>query len=177
MFWMLLTLMTINIFSTIIFTQLNHPLTMTLTIVFQTLLICSLTGFISQSFWFSYILFLVFLGGMLVLFIYITSLASNEMLSIPIKTIFIMFLIINLIIMISWLMDSSFTNTISTNLDMSPNNWSNSNYWSENPQSLMQLYNNPTSLNTLMLVLYLFLTLIAIVKITNIFYGPLRHIH
>nr|YP_010602070.1 NADH dehydrogenase subunit 6 [Ocellarnaca braueri]WAM61699.1 NADH dehydrogenase subunit 6 [Ocellarnaca braueri] len=173
----MLTLMMMNIFSTIIFTQLNHPLTMTLIIVFQTLLICTFTGFISQSFWFSYILFLVFLGGMLVLFIYMTSLASNEMFSMPVKTIFITFLIINSIIIISWLIDTSFTNMFSMNLDMIPNNSNYSNYWSETSLSLTKLYNQPTSLNTLMLVLYLFLTLIAIVKITNIFYGPLRHMH
>nr|YP_010602083.1 NADH dehydrogenase subunit 6 [Ocellarnaca nigra]WAM61712.1 NADH dehydrogenase subunit 6 [Ocellarnaca nigra] len=172
---MMLTLMTINISSTIIFTQLNHPLTMTLIIVLQTLLISSITGLISQSFWFSYILLLVFLGGMLVLFIYITSLASNEMLSLPIKTIFITLLTTLLILSISWLLDSSFTNITSMNLDMLPNNSNNSNYWSETFLSLMKLYNNPTNLNTLMLVMYLFLTLIAIVKITNIFYGPLRH--
>nr|QWQ55635.1 NADH dehydrogenase subunit 6 [Ocellarnaca sp.] len=173
----MLTLTTTNILTTIIFTQLNHPLTMTLIIMLQTLLICSFTGFISQSFWFSYILFLVFLGGMLVLFIYITSLASNEMFSMPIKTILGVSLIINMIIFTSWFLDSSLTNTISTNLDMLSNYKTNSNYWSETCLSLTSLYNNPTSLNTLMLVMYLFLTLIAIVKITNIFYGPLRHTH
>nr|UZC53699.1 NADH dehydrogenase subunit 6 [Ultragryllacris pulchra rubricapitis] len=174
MMLMLLSLM--NIFSTVLFTQLNHPLTMILIIIFQTLMICAFTGIISQSFWFSYILFLVFLGGMLVLFIYITSLASNEMFSIPMLTITLTLLIIIFLFLTAWFMDSSFTNTISKNTDMMF--LSNSdNYWTETSLSLMKLYNNPTNLNTLMLVMYLFLTLIAIVKITNIFYGPLRHMY
>nr|AQM40067.1 NADH dehydrogenase subunit 6 [Capnogryllacris melanocrania] len=172
---MLMSMM--NIFSTILFTQLNHPLAMILIIIFQTLLICLFTGIITQSFWFSYILFLVFLGGMLVLFIYITSLASNEMFSIPMKTIMLTFIILTFTLLISWLMDSSLTNLITNNSDMSLLNKTINNYWLETSMSLMKLYNNPTNLNTLMLVLYLFLTLIAIVKITNIFFGPLRHMY
>merc|ERR1712221_33590 len=60
------------------FTRLSHPLAIGLALLSQTILICLITGLSSSSFWFSYILFLIFLGGMLVLFIYVTSLASNE---------------------------------------------------------------------------------------------------
>merc|ERR1712198_806681 len=61
------------------FTRLSHPLAIGLALLSQTILICLITGLSSSSFWFSYILFLIFLGGILVLFIYVTSLASNEM--------------------------------------------------------------------------------------------------
>lgn len=40
--------------------------------------------------------------------------------------------------------------------------------------SLIKLFNQPSGAITLILVLYLFLTLIAVVKITKIFFGPLR---
>nr|YP_009412748.1 NADH dehydrogenase subunit 6 [Anabropsis crenatis]ASK85619.1 NADH dehydrogenase subunit 6 [Anabropsis crenatis] len=163
-----------NMMIALIFTQLNHPLAMTLIILMQTLMICLLTGLISQSFWFSYILFLVFLGGMLVLFIYITSLASNEMFIIPTKFILSSLSILMMFILISFMLDSSLINLNITNNDMNLST-NNSIYLSnESTMSLMKLYNNPTELITLMLVLYLFLTLIAIVKITNIFQGPLR---
>jgi NADH-ubiquinone oxidoreductase chain 6 len=39
------------------------------------------TGLLADNFVYSYILFLVILGGVLVLFIYITSLVSNEVFS------------------------------------------------------------------------------------------------
>ena len=42
---------------------------------------------------------------------------------------------------------------------------------------LIKLYNFPTNIITIILALYLFLTLIVVVKITNIFEGPLRHIN
>lgn len=48
----------------------------------------------------------------------------------------------------------------------------NLNY--ENLSSLNKLYNYPTNLISILLINYLFLTLIASVKITNIFKGPLR---
>nr|YP_010570225.1 NADH dehydrogenase subunit 6 [Anabropsis shii]UZF98282.1 NADH dehydrogenase subunit 6 [Anabropsis shii] len=163
-----------NMMIALIFTQLNHPLAMTLIILLQTLLICLMTGLISQSFWFSYILFLVFLGGMLVLFIYITSLASNEMFIIPTKFILLSLSILMTFIFISCMLDSSLINLNITNNDMN-SSINNSMYlYNESTMSLMKLYNNPTELITLMLVLYLFLTLIAVVKITNIFQGPLR---
>nr|YP_010570212.1 NADH dehydrogenase subunit 6 [Anabropsis guangxiensis]UZF98269.1 NADH dehydrogenase subunit 6 [Anabropsis guangxiensis] len=163
-----------NMMIALIFTQLNHPLAMTLIILLQTLLICLMTGLISQSFWFSYILFLVFLGGMLVLFIYITSLASNEMFIIPTKFILLALSILMMFIFISFTLDSSLINLNITNNDMN-SSINNSMYlYNESTMSLMKLYNNPTELITLMLVLYLFLTLIAVVKITNIFQGPLR---
>lgn len=44
----------------------------------------------------------------------------------------------------------------------------------EDSISLNKLYNFPTNILTILLINYLFLTLIAVVKITNIFEGPLR---
>nr|YP_010610514.1 NADH dehydrogenase subunit 6 [Anabropsis maguanensis]WAP91029.1 NADH dehydrogenase subunit 6 [Anabropsis maguanensis] len=167
-------LMTSNMMIALIFTQLNHPLAMTLIILMQTLLICLMTGLISQSFWFSYILFLVFLGGMLVLFIYITSLASNEMFAIPTKFILLSLIILMILILTSLILDSSLINLNIINNDMNTTINNSLYLYNESTISLMKLYNNPTELITLMLVLYLFLTLIAIVKITNIFQGPLR---
>jgi NADH-ubiquinone oxidoreductase chain 6 len=39
---------------------------------------------------------------------------------------------------------------------------------------LNKLYNFPTNFLTVLLINYLFLTLIAAVKVTNVHYGPLR---
>nr|AQM39899.1 NADH dehydrogenase subunit 6 [Diestramima sp. ZJZ-2017] len=157
-----------------IFILANHPLSMTLIIIVQTLLICLSTGILYQSFWFSYILFLVFLGGMLVLFIYITSLASNEMFKIPAWTLIIIMSSLFIISLMYLTVDSSMISSMINSSDMMPLINSMSNMYSESMLSLTKLYNNPTNMITLMLVTYLFLTLIVIVNITNIFQGPLR---
>lgn len=152
----------------------NHPLTITLIIILQTLIICLSTGIIYQRFWFSYILFLVFLGGILVLFIYITRLASNEIFKIPSWTIIIILTILITIIIIYLIIDSSLWSSIINNNDIININNNTSVIYSESNLSLTKLYNNPSNIITLILVIYLFLTLIVIVNITNIFKGPLR---
>nr|YP_011013763.1 NADH dehydrogenase subunit 6 [Bittacus lii]WPY71131.1 NADH dehydrogenase subunit 6 [Bittacus lii] len=154
------------------FLTMNHPLAMGLTLLTQTILICLITGMIAKTFWFSYILFLVFLGGMLVLFIYMTSLASNEMFSFSSTHLFLTVSLIFMSLMISISLDKFLWTNSFINFDMQ--NMSillNDNNLINN---LTKLYNFPTSKITLLLVNYLFLTLIAVVKITNIFYGPLR---
>ena len=49
-------------------------------------------------------------------------------------------------------------------------------YLTENSLSLNKLYNYPTNLLTILLINYLLITLIAVVKITKLFKGPLRPI-
>lgn len=129
---------------------------------------------ISSSFWFSYILFLVFLGGILVLFIYITSLASNELFYTPIKSLIIIIASIIFILSISTVTDPYFWNIFTKNTDLIAIDLIPNIPYTEATPHLTKLYNKPNHLITLILVNYLFLTLIVIVKITNIFQGPLR---
>jgi NADH-ubiquinone oxidoreductase chain 6 len=113
------------------------------------------------------------LGGLLVLFIYVTSLASNEIFSLSTTTIIPLILGTLIILTILITLDSSF---IASGINNSEglNIISNLFYHEESSSSLTKLYNGPTRLITLTLVLYLFLTLIAVVKITKINQGPLR---
>nr|YP_010022716.1 NADH dehydrogenase subunit 6 [Sarcophaga plotnikovi]QOP39564.1 NADH dehydrogenase subunit 6 [Sarcophaga plotnikovi] len=167
--WTLLTLMFIFNF---IFFNMKHPLAMGLTLLIQTTLICLSSGLMTKTFWFSYILFLVFLGGMLVLFIYVTSLASNEMFTFSIKLMITAILMFTLKISILIIMDKNIL-TQYMNLEIKSIFDMNS-YIMENSMSLMKLYNYPTNLLTIMLMNYLLITLIAVVKITKLFKGPLR---
>uniref|UniRef100_UPI003001EC5A NADH dehydrogenase subunit 6 n=1 Tax=Desmometopa sabroskyi TaxID=3118444 RepID=UPI003001EC5A len=159
--------------SSIIFMMMIHPLAMGLMLLIQTLFISLLTGLMNKSFWFSYILFLIFLGGMLVLFIYVTSLASNEMFSISMKLMIwssIMFITIMMIMMLN---DNMIFYIKIFNEEMN-SLYNQEMYIMENSLSLSKLYNYPTNMITIMLMNYLLITLIAIVKITKLFHGPLR---
>nr|YP_010946489.1 NADH dehydrogenase subunit 6 [Cyrtonotula maculosa]WGO57207.1 NADH dehydrogenase subunit 6 [Cyrtonotula maculosa] len=162
---MKLILIIISMMLSIMFTQMNHPLAMGLILLIQTMLISMITGLLTQSFWFSYILFLIFLGGMLVLFIYVTSLASNEMFLLSTKLTISSLIMALLLIFILKSFFPSLINQETLNFLVMNNMTS---------IPLMKLYNNPTSMITILLATYLFLTLIAVVKITNIFKGPLR---
>nr|YP_009334167.1 NADH dehydrogenase subunit 6 [Dacus longicornis]APL97153.1 NADH dehydrogenase subunit 6 [Dacus longicornis] len=161
-----------TLISSIVFIQMNHPLAMGLMLLIQTLHICLLTGLMAKTFWYSYVLFLIFLGGMLVLFIYVTSLASNEMFSLSMKlTIMSITLMIGLSLLFIF-MDKLFTSSFLMNMEMQP--YPTWNMLPENTLQLHKLYNFPTNMITIMLMNYLLITLIAVVKITNLFYGPLR---
>nr|YP_009131570.1 NADH dehydrogenase subunit 6 [Nemopoda mamaevi]AIY56562.1 NADH dehydrogenase subunit 6 [Nemopoda mamaevi] len=170
---MQLILYSITFVTSFIFMQMNHPLAMGLMLLIQTLLICLMTGLITKSFWFSYILFLIFLGGMLVLFIYVTSLASNEMFSFSIKLFISSISMIIFSVLIMWIINNLFFMNLFNNNEMEMINLMNS-YISENSLFLYKLYNYPINLMTILLMNYLLITLIAVVKITKLFYGPLR---
>nr|AII02551.1 NADH dehydrogenase subunit 6 [Urodus decens] len=153
----------------------NNPLSMGLMILTQVLLICILSGMMIKTYWFSYILFLTFLGGLLVLFIYVSSIASNEMF----KLSFFNFIMISFLFFISICLSFYLSNNIKLlnfffNYEM--NNFIENFIFINNEYkiNLSKLYNNQTFMLMLMMIIYLFMTLIAVVKITNIFFGPLR---
>nr|YP_010693019.1 NADH dehydrogenase subunit 6 [Rhagoletis batava]WCB98148.1 NADH dehydrogenase subunit 6 [Rhagoletis batava]WCB98161.1 NADH dehydrogenase subunit 6 [Rhagoletis batava]WCB98174.1 NADH dehydrogenase subunit 6 [Rhagoletis batava] len=170
---MQLILYSSTLISSFIFMQMNHPLAMGLMLLIQTLQICLMTGLMAKSFWFSYILFLIFLGSMLVLFIYITSLASNEMFSLSMKLTTICLMFFSLFTILNLMMDKSILSIFLENNEMKFMN-NIDLFMEENSLNLNKLYNYPTNLITILLMNYLLITLIAVVKITKLFYGPLR---
>lgn len=156
------------------FIIIKHPLAIGIILIVQRLVISIIIGLISKTFWFSYILFLVFLGGILVLFIYVTSLASNEIFSFSFKIIVLTISLFIGLILITLFMDYSINIFINNNEII---NYPLKNFLApENLKSIYKLYNFPTNWITLLLINYLFFTLIVSVKITNFFYGPLRNL-
>nr|QOL00774.1 NADH dehydrogenase subunit 6 [Xya japonica] len=151
------------------FIQMIHPLAIAFTLLFQTLLSITLTVSL-MSFWFSYITFLTFIGGVLVLFTYITSIASNEMFQLPTKTMLIFTTLIPMLMMIYLIMTHLLSNLLKNESFM--NNFINLSMESNN---LNQLYNYPNFSLTITTIIYLLITLIIIVKITSFQEGPLRH--
>nr|YP_010048899.1 NADH dehydrogenase subunit 6 [Paralipsa gularis]QPK77272.1 NADH dehydrogenase subunit 6 [Paralipsa gularis] len=164
------------IFLSLIMFFLIHPLSMGISILTQTLLICLISGMLIKTYWFSYILFLTFMGGLLVLFIYVSSIASNEMFKISMNMKIYMMISISIIFFMNFIFifNMKWLNFTINSLEM--NNFFNLFLFfnNENKFNLSKLYNNQTFMLMMMMVIYLFVTLIAVVKITNIFYGPLR---
>nr|ALL97413.1 NADH dehydrogenase subunit 6 [Asiemphytus rufocephalus] len=163
-------LLIILFMNSILFYSTKTPLSMGLMLLIQTLNITLISGIMSLNFWYMYILFLIMLGGMLILFIYVSSLSSNQ------KFIFDKnFLLINLILMMMiFLMIILMKNLNYFNLDMIKlmNVEIEENFMLK--MSLNKLYNKPTNQIMIMLINYLLITLFIIVKITNINMGALR---
>nr|QXU57659.1 NADH dehydrogenase subunit 6 [Cherax parvus] len=154
----------------ILFTTLTHPLSMGLTLLTQTILICIMSGLFNPTFWFSYILFLIFLGGMLILFIYISSLASNEPFKMRLSSTLMVSstfpLGASLVFLDPMLLTSKFYNSSEFLL---LDNKINPIYL-----SISTIYSSPQTPLTIFMISYLLLTLIVVVKIINITSSPLR---
>nr|QFQ01341.1 NADH dehydrogenase subunit 6 [Nematocarcinus gracilis] len=152
------------------FARMMHPLAMGMTLLVQTIIICAASGLSAKSMWFSYILFLIFLGAMLVLFIYVASLASNESFSLAPS----LFLLTALIMIIGLLLTTIDPLMTSLKITLENSFLNNSEFILSTKAHLSMIY-NPSSMNlTLFIIMYLLLTLIVVVKITSTFFGPLR---
>nr|AXS65518.1 NADH dehydrogenase subunit 6 [Cucujoidea sp. 44 KM-2017] len=157
---------TMNLLLSTIFMFMNHPLTMGLTLIIQSINIAILTGMMNLNFWFSYIIFLIMVGGMLILFMYMTSIASNEKFKFNLKMLIITMMFM-MIIALLLLYNNHLINIINMNqmtaFDYYSTNWNINKY-----------FNLPFSNIMMMMILYLLITMIASVKITKFEKGPLR---
>nr|YP_009104448.1 NADH dehydrogenase subunit 6 [Callitettix braconoides]AFV32151.1 NADH dehydrogenase subunit 6 [Callitettix braconoides] len=154
-------------FSSTLFLMMKHPLSSGFMLLMQTMLACMMNSMNSYSYWFSYILFIIFIGGMMVLFIYIASIASNEKFKFSMKTLVLMLMTMAIIISIDKNMLINFMNeTLTYTKNLKVNN--------KEMMSITKMFNYPMMMLSMMSILYLLLTLIAVVKITDIEKGPLR---
>lgn len=139
---------------------MTHPLAIVLALICFSLVVSLITGFFINSFWFRYILFLVIVGGILVVFIYITRVASNE--KFLFKYNFIYSIIFFFIIIF-------------------PLYFFLKNYFKRRDLNLISYENIinkfiifPYCSIIALIIVYLLVTLIVVVKITQLNIGPLR---
>nr|APX40912.1 NADH dehydrogenase subunit 6 [Plateumaris sericea] len=154
--------------SSILFIFMKHPLSLGLILLIQTFLIALISGLMSQTFWFSYILFLVMIGGMLVLFMYMNSIASNEKFKFSMNLMIMTISMISLTILISNF--ESFFFNLNIHISEIFQQFNKMNYY----KNFNKYMNYPLNMIIYMIILYLFITLIMTTKLTMIGQGPLR---
>lgn len=146
----------ISIILRITFMKIGNPILIMILIIAQTLILCLILWTKLSLSWFSYILFLIFIGGLMVLFIYICRLASNEIFFIKINIVEITLSIALLSIIIL-----SFKRSI---YDI------NINYFI----FIIKMITNMNKWVICLTIIYLLFTLIVVVKISNKKIGPIR---
>nr|AND96247.1 NADH deshydrogenase subunit 6 [Scaptodera rhadamistus] len=134
----------------------KHPLSMGLTLLIQTINLSLYLGFFNLNYWFSYILFLIMVGSMLILFIYMTSIASNEKFKFSINM-----LILNSITFIMILFMYLYINPFYMNL-----NNKMEKIEMKFKFTLIKFINFPNYFMYYILIIYLLITLMIIVQIT-----------
>jgi NADH-ubiquinone oxidoreductase chain 6 len=130
-------------------------------ILIQTIRICVIGWIKLKISWLSYILFLIFLGGLIVLFIYITSLASNELIHTKIETHITVVLVISFILFLI-ILNINFQYNIRETL---------STY-----KTFYFIYSWNSMAVIITTIIYLLLTLIIVVKVSNKFEAPIKNL-
>nr|QPK42064.1 NADH dehydrogenase subunit 6 [Falconius longicornis] len=152
------------------FMSMKQPMSLIIIILMQTTLTIAMMNKLTQSPWFSYLLMIIFIGGMMVLFVYITGISPNEKNKNNFTTAITMTMTITTIM-------TPFTKT--------------ELIFKMTKQLFMKIYHQPVNtylyltmmLNMqmyplyIMMMMYLFITLIAVNKIINLNMGPLRKKH
>nr|AXS65658.1 NADH dehydrogenase subunit 6 [Cucujoidea sp. 24 KM-2017] len=135
---------------------MKHPISIGTMLVMQTIMVSLTIGMLSMNFWFSYILLLILIGGMLIIFMYMTSIASNEKFKFTSTPILVFSLMLFITPNLNFSINSSLTNNITIK------------------NMLNKFFNLPSSLIITLLIIYLLITMIAVIKICKINKGPLR---
>nr|AND96175.1 NADH deshydrogenase subunit 6 [Tragiscus dimidiatus] len=150
-------LMITMLFFSLLMIWLNHPLSLGVILLLQTINLSLYMGFFYLNYWFSYILFLIMIGSMLILFIYMTSIASNEKFFFSMNLFMFSMFTISLL-MTSYMMMNSFYLTLNNKIENSEFKF----------MFMLTKYTNfPNLYIYYFLIIYLLITLIIIIQITN----------
>nr|QID48492.1 NADH dehydrogenase subunit 6 [Yunnantettix bannaensis] len=147
----------------ITFMNTKQPMILIVIILAQTTLTTFMMSNYNKSSWFNYILMIIFIGGMMVLFIYITSITPNE------KNNYLKLLPMMLIMTIMFYLyekKTYFHSSETLNMQL--------NTMSPDQMNMKMMFNYPLYSLSIMMMIYLFIALVAINKISNLEQGPLR---
>nr|YP_010274428.1 NADH dehydrogenase subunit 6 [Pochazia confusa]UJT96872.1 NADH dehydrogenase subunit 6 [Pochazia confusa] len=153
-------------FTSMILMTVKHPLSMGSILMIQTIMVSNKMSMDSNSSWFSYILFITIIGGMMVMFMYMSSIASNEKFKLNMKqTIMITMMIILMIMMMS---DSSmeYLNKMTEKKKM---------IMQKEEVKITTKFFNLNKMNvTILMMMILLLTMVIVTNMSSTFEGPLK---
>nr|YP_010490445.1 NADH dehydrogenase subunit 6 [Ibla cumingi]UWM12931.1 NADH dehydrogenase subunit 6 [Ibla cumingi] len=139
-----------------------HPLAMIFVLIAQSILSSMAIYHMTQFPWFSYTITLVFLGGMLIIFTYMSNIASNELFKPNLKM-----LIPSVLVVLSILL-----------MKMPSQNFAPDSKLLHMKQTSELMISKPFAFSilplTLLMGFYIIVTLLAVVKISKMHQGPLR---
>nr|YP_010872963.1 NADH dehydrogenase subunit 6 [Pheidole flavigaster]WGV34157.1 NADH dehydrogenase subunit 6 [Pheidole flavigaster] len=156
----------------ILVTNYIHPIFILILIMIYSSIICLILSIWSFNFMYSIMLFLILISGMLIMFLYFTSLISNDqtkfMINLPLMLSFFFNVIIFLFLM-KYFFNYPIYNSNETNLSflMNKNLFCN----------ILHIFYYPYSNITMICILYLLLTLFTIIKICSIKTSTLRKLN
>nr|YP_010478408.1 NADH dehydrogenase subunit 6 [Nesophrosyne maritima]UVI59852.1 NADH dehydrogenase subunit 6 [Nesophrosyne maritima] len=140
--------------------MLSTPMSMGVLLLILTTTSTVLVAQTLTTAWLPMIMFLMLVGGLLILFMYMSSIASNE------KFTTNMFMAIIALIAAMVPLEGFMVEFITNDITLST--------MSVDMISMTKIYNKKTFIITMFMFLYLLMTMIVVTKIIKIFKGPLR---
>nr|YP_010334247.1 NADH dehydrogenase subunit 6 [Crematogaster matsumurai]UNH90056.1 NADH dehydrogenase subunit 6 [Crematogaster matsumurai] len=153
-----------------------HPIYLIILLMFYSLMTCFLMSMWSSNFMYSIMIFLIMISGILIIFLYFSSLISNEQNKISWSPYLLSNLLLNFIFLI-FIYSKKYTYmypSMSTSLNLSPLYTSNLT-----PQflNIMKIFIYPNNYMTLISMFYLLTSLFIIIKICSLKSSSLRKIN
>lgn len=151
----------------LIFLFINNPLIIGVILIIIRLIISLSIYLLSTASWISYILIIIFLSGIIIIFIYMSRLATNE--SIKIKSIILIIFVISrpLVVIIYYFNINNYKNMNNLRILIETK-------ISPSFKLIYKTYRHLSYEISIIIILYLLIVLIAAVKIALINYLPLR---
>nr|YP_009629421.1 NADH dehydrogenase subunit 6 [Sogatella vibix]AVV32052.1 NADH dehydrogenase subunit 6 [Sogatella vibix] len=145
---------------------MNHPISLGSLLMIQSMSTSIFTIILTKNSWYSMILFITFSSGLMIMFMYMSSISSNEKFSWSMKLS--MFIVFSLMTILVFNMDKIF---------IFNHNWMEKKiYFSEN-EEMKSIYKNLNSNKFFIFTLVTLLILITLISISNLissFEGPLK---
>nr|YP_010341311.1 NADH dehydrogenase subunit 6 [Stenamma megamanni]UNZ99571.1 NADH dehydrogenase subunit 6 [Stenamma megamanni] len=175
-FYFLSLLLLMFILYTLIYAPL-HPMFMILLLILYTSIICTIMSMWTFNYIYSIIVFLMMISGMLIIFLYFSSLISNEQNKPRLTFPMLLNYLLNTIIFTFLLFSSpslNFFNLTNPNMHMESLTLPLTN--TPTFTNTFMIYSHPFTNITILSILFLLLTLFIIIKLCNLKTMPLRKI-
>nr|YP_010596870.1 NADH dehydrogenase subunit 6 [Formica glauca]QNV11994.1 NADH dehydrogenase subunit 6 [Formica rufibarbis]QOY24479.1 NADH dehydrogenase subunit 6 [Formica sp. DM656]QOY24506.1 NADH dehydrogenase subunit 6 [Formica sp. DM659]WAK85258.1 NADH dehydrogenase subunit 6 [Formica glauca] len=159
-------LMLMNLFILIMNIMLIHPIIIIIFMLIYSSIICINMSLWKSNYLYSIMLFLIMISGLLIIFLYFSSLISNEQINFKLNKFMFLSFIINFMIFLYLNSKLNFFYLL-----MKKYNFSESNYLMKfnemNFQNILYLYEYPFNNITISSMFYLLITLFSIIKICS----------
>nr|YP_010381745.1 NADH dehydrogenase subunit 6 [Symplanella unipuncta]UDL72133.1 NADH dehydrogenase subunit 6 [Symplanella unipuncta] len=159
----------IMLYLTILTPMFNHPISLGFILLIQTILISLNLSMNLESSWYSYILFITIIGGMMVMFMYMASISSNQKFKIM-NFKMIMISILLFFFLMFFLKKNFLINDIQVSMQEKKINF---NEFQET-KSTYKFFNKSKNKMTILILMILLITMISVTNISSSFEGPLK---
>nr|ANE20371.1 NADH dehydrogenase subunit 6 [Aphis glycines] len=152
-----------NLIMAIMLTMMKSPLSSNLIILIQTLVLTLMINMINKTAWISFMIFILYIGGLMIIFLYISSIAFNEFnINKNYKNMLFKLMLLTMFI---------FYFKLYFNME---NFYYENKFFFEDNFNLLNMFMMPNNLMIYFIMLILFFMLILIIWMLKINKGPIR---